>query len=735
MTTMATNTMQRDSTTGFDMTEVGMSQFNLYSTLSVAKFDRKMCTIVGPTGSGKTSILDAATFALYGATTRTDRSMKLEDIIKPGGYTYVTFTKGGHEYYVKRGRKKNGQSYMELRVDGKTTMEGLISPITAEVIRIVGMDYDAFTASSIIRQDEMKLFLMKRTSERLKSLQGLFGLNVFDKAWDAAKAERDAIAARINVLKAENEGIRRSTTNETGVKETIKNRLIEIKDKESAKKAIDDDMVVETATLAGLRTQKENESGAAATMASASGAIDDLRSRQRSIGVEIAKLRGDIATRRASIPDASATEQSRESAKRSDALKNGIALATKELESRESMANEQKEKLSAIAGKYKNGITIDEFSDMAIKLGAVEVRAAELNDPASATILPKLKKELASAKKKCVAGVVSDVLAKEMRVDPAASSELTSRIDAMKRESDDLDTLTGGKSAVDVERDIAAIARAESEANHLEITLQDKASQMEEIVASISEKEREIESMKQTAGDYGASAAIKGKEDVIAGLAARSGRLASEIGEARGSLNSAKIQLDQINVIKQKMEQNSNDVAAMEREKEIISIIADKILKPSGVPKYAVSTIMAIVAVRASELLNDMSDGQMNTVEFDTFEEGRSYGIEIYVDKKMASSFSGGERTQINAAIRLAIAETISEMSVLGAKMRTLFIDEGDMGSLDKDNSLPRFLETISRLSYYSKIIVISHIDGVPESLGGKSIMVEKVAGHSRIVS
>jgi exonuclease SbcC len=717
------------------MAEVGMFQFNLYSTLSVAKFDRKICTITGPTGSGKTSILDAATFALYGATTRTDRSMKLEDIIRPGGYTYVIFTKGGHEYYVKRGRKKNGQSYMELRIDGKTAMEGLITPITGEVVRIVGMDYEAFTASSIIRQDEMKLFLMKRTSERLKSLQGLFGLNVFEKAWEAAKGERDTIAARINVVKAENEGIKRSTANEANVKETMKNRLIEIREKESTKKAIDEETAVENTAMATLRKQKEGESGAAATIASASASIDELESRKASIEAEIGQLRGDIATKRASIPSASAAKQTREAAKRSDALKNEIALATKELESRESMANEQKEKLSAIAGKYKNGITIDEFSDMATKLGAVEVRANELHDPTSAIILPKLKKELYSAKKRCVAGVVSDVLAKEMRIDPEMSSEAAGKIEAMKGEAGELDVVTGGKSAVDVERDIAEIAQAESEANHLESTLQDKASQVEEIAASVVEKCKEIEALKQTSGDSSASAAISEKEGTIAGLMERSGQLASEIGEARGVFNSARAQLDQINVIKQKMEQNAAEISGLEKDKELISIIADKILKPSGVPKYAVSTIMAIVAVRASEILNGMSDGQMNTVEFDTFEEGRSYGIEIYVDKKLASSFSGGERTQINAAIRLAIAETISEMSVLGAKMRTLFIDEGDMGSLDKDNSLPKFLETISRLNYYSKIIVISHIDGVPESLGGKSIMVEKVAGHSRIVS
>jgi len=47
--------------------------------------------------------------------------------------------------------------------------------------------------------------------------------------------------------------------------------------------------------------------------------------------------------------------------------------------------------------------------------------------------------------------------------------------------------------------------------------------------------------------------------------------------------------------------------------------------------------------------------------------------------------FSGGEKTQINAALRFAIAKELANMPQVGrtfGRMKTLFIDEGDLGSL-----------------------------------------------------
>jgi len=734
---MTSKLAERDSTAGFDLLEVGMYMFNLYSTPSVVKFDRKFIAIIGATGSGKTSILDAGTFALFGATTRTDRNMKMDDIIKPGGYTYVTFSKGGHEYTVKRGRKKNGQSYMELKVDGKTTMEGGVTPIAAEVVRILGMNYDSFVASSIIRQDEMKMFLMKRTSERLVALQNLFGLTIFDKALKAAKEDRDAIDSKILALKSENEGIKRSTINENTIKETIKSRILELREKEAKKKSIDENIDVENAVMAELRQKKEDASGNAATMMSIEKSIADLVDLSKPAIDEVARLQSSMKSlnvERAKLPSIDSLEAAREVAVKAEAILSEINITRAGIDSRESMANEQRDKYAIMLEKYKNGMSIDKFTEIAKEAGAIESHG-DFANPESVKAISSIDKKLKAAKVKVVNGVFTEVFSREFQLDESRDDELTGKVDSLQSRLNEIETITGGKKVAGIDRDLANARQLQASIDHVQETLDSRVNQIATIQCNIDEKKSELASMNRSSSGTSIAELIVKKEREISGIVARSNQLAAETGEARGILNSARAQLDQINASKEKIDENNASLADLASEREIVGALVDKILKPSGIPLYAVSTIMSIVSVRASEILNDMTDGGMSLVKFETFEEGRSYGIEIYVDGKLASSFSGGERTQINAAIRLAIAETISEMSSLGAKMRTLFIDEGDMGSLDKDNALPRFLETIAKLAYYSKIIVISHLDGVPEALGGKSIVIEKIAGHSRVVS
>ena len=76
----------------------------LEKTVPPLRFPEKYTVITGRTGSGKSSILDAITFALYGKTTRTDiQSVKLADVCRPNGYVRVAFHQGDERWDVTRG--------------------------------------------------------------------------------------------------------------------------------------------------------------------------------------------------------------------------------------------------------------------------------------------------------------------------------------------------------------------------------------------------------------------------------------------------------------------------------------------------------------------------------------------------------------------------------------------------------------------------------------------------------
>src|SRR5438128_7414720 len=113
--------MSRPST-GFVVNEIELQGFMRYRDLARVSFHDRFTVITGPTGSGKTSLLDAVTFALYGKSSRTDVKVKVEEFLDKDGYVKLRFSRGGSEYIVTRGRK-NGHNYLAL-VQGEKRIPG-----------------------------------------------------------------------------------------------------------------------------------------------------------------------------------------------------------------------------------------------------------------------------------------------------------------------------------------------------------------------------------------------------------------------------------------------------------------------------------------------------------------------------------------------------------------------------------------------------------------------------------
>src|SRR3989441_63591 len=143
---------------GFVLEEVEMRGFMRYleKTVPPLRFPEKYTVITGRTGAGKSSILDAITFALYGKTTRTDiQSVKLADVCRPNGYVRVAFRQGDERWEITRGFTTKKESYLEVTRDGES-VQGTIPDKERTIRDVVGLDYDGFRNSTFVRQEEMK---------------------------------------------------------------------------------------------------------------------------------------------------------------------------------------------------------------------------------------------------------------------------------------------------------------------------------------------------------------------------------------------------------------------------------------------------------------------------------------------------------------------------------------------------------------------------------------------------
>lgn len=176
--------------------------------------DYDKLAIVGNNGSGKSTLIDAITFALFGKAVATENkevgSKELINDKAKDAYVKFVFEKDDIEYEVERTLRKSSGGIANLIIDGSPSGQNGIKAVTDAVTRILGMDYDTFISSTVIRQDEMGNLTSKKPAERKKTLVNIFGLNIYENFSEKAKEKmsntrhnmeiNDAIIREKNVL-------------------------------------------------------------------------------------------------------------------------------------------------------------------------------------------------------------------------------------------------------------------------------------------------------------------------------------------------------------------------------------------------------------------------------------------------------------------------------------------------------------------------------------------------------
>ena len=148
--------------------------------------------LVGGMGSGKSSVLEAITYALFGTLPDVKaRRIKLDDLIrsrpKPARSAEVEVdfvTPEGDEFVVKRVLERGaGTTFSELR---KSTGEVLESASSTRVSELIGsslkLDYDLFERAVYSEQNRLDLFLTLPLGKRRESIDELLGIDKLELA-------------------------------------------------------------------------------------------------------------------------------------------------------------------------------------------------------------------------------------------------------------------------------------------------------------------------------------------------------------------------------------------------------------------------------------------------------------------------------------------------------------------------------------------------------------------------
>ena len=176
--------------------------------------------ITGPTGAGKTTILDAVCLALYGRTPRLSKVSKgANDIMsRQTGecYAEVSFaTQSGrycsHWSQRRARRKADGElqapKHEISNLDTGLVVETKLRGVAEQIELVTGMDFDRFTRSMLLAQGGFAAFLQAAADERAPILEQITGTGIYSQISMKVHERRSEERRRLDVLQAELAGL------------------------------------------------------------------------------------------------------------------------------------------------------------------------------------------------------------------------------------------------------------------------------------------------------------------------------------------------------------------------------------------------------------------------------------------------------------------------------------------------------------------------------------------------
>ncbi|WP_434340051.1 AAA family ATPase [Motilimonas cestriensis] len=219
------------------LTMTAFGPFADTQTIDFAKLGQNPLFLLnGPTGAGKTSILDAICFALYGKSTGDEREAAQMrcDYATPTTLTEVTFEfeLGSQRYRIRRvpeqaRPKKSGEGTTDqkpeaqlYRLDGAQEVllvPSKVSEANALIEQLTGLDADQFRQVMVLPQGKFRQLLMADSKEREKIFSQLFQTQIYRKIEDKLKAQAAALRKENDALANQRAGMINALELEEGV--------------------------------------------------------------------------------------------------------------------------------------------------------------------------------------------------------------------------------------------------------------------------------------------------------------------------------------------------------------------------------------------------------------------------------------------------------------------------------------------------------------------------------------
>ena len=196
-----------------------LSTGQYFNEIYLDKYDRTL--ISGENGSGKSTMLDALTYALYGKSFRgINISSLVNSVNEKDCVVEIEFQSGKHKYKVIRGMKPK---VFEIHRDGLLLDQDAKANDYQQMLedQILKMSYKAFCQVVILGSSNYTPFMKLSTSDRRSVVEDLLDINIFSLMNSVLKERLTNVKDRIGLLKGTIVGLEAKITGHKRVLDTL----------------------------------------------------------------------------------------------------------------------------------------------------------------------------------------------------------------------------------------------------------------------------------------------------------------------------------------------------------------------------------------------------------------------------------------------------------------------------------------------------------------------------------
>jgi len=180
----------------------GITSFQEKEVIDFAQLGN-LFAVIGANGSGKSSIFDAMTHALFGGRAKSGKDTGLNDLKSlPDASIQFKFEHRGNSYEILRSAKPNQSYFRKLNADNEWEIlaERLEDEVTKAVESTIGLNLNLFNKTILIPQNKFADLIAQDAKSRRATFSGLISGNIFEKMRDIAYSKEKELADQLNTM-------------------------------------------------------------------------------------------------------------------------------------------------------------------------------------------------------------------------------------------------------------------------------------------------------------------------------------------------------------------------------------------------------------------------------------------------------------------------------------------------------------------------------------------------------